>query len=428
MKIWGSHVYVVDTNVTRTKLDNRTHVGVFMKFSSTTKVIVYYNPRTRKFGQTSHAYFDELRVGISVPKIHTNTIVPGNKLISSFPNNVTDMNLSEVQSNLHNMPILQEPAITYGIILPPIDCSCPIKFYDDDTYRLPYIKNMPQSSPIGQQLPLQALKQQWILHIGNEEPIHAASAHDELTRLRTTHANRQIQITMAPRVIDTCHKYEHERSKFDQMRPVLASVFPTTSSPNIDPSSSSTSRTNNIILPMSHTTINNNHILPSDTNNIMKFDIAGNLVPTISVLVHSSTKPSVPNNIQDCFLADNPLRTFWIQTIYEQYDKNASYRVFTRPISKTSIPSETLILKSVLAPTVKPTDINALWKLNIRHCVNGRPMKGLSEYGATRASTVHPDTVRFQLAYATSLGFTHRTYDCTNAFQCTFEDDPTKRI
>ena len=55
-------------------------------------------------------------------------------------------------------------------------------------------------------------------------------------------------------------------------------------------------------------------------------------------------------------------------------------------------------------------------------------MKGLSEYGATRASTVHPYTIRFQLAYSTSLGFTHCTYGCTNAFQCTFEDDPTKRI
>ncbi len=359
MKIWGSHVYIVDTNVTRTKLDNRTHVGVFMKFSSTTKVIVYYNPRTRKFGQTSHAYFDELRVGISVPKIHTNTIVPGNKLISSFPNNVTDMNLSEVQSNLHNMPILQEPAITYGIILPPIDCSCPIKFYDDDTYRLPYIKNIPQSSPIGQQLPLQALKQQWILHIENEEPIHAASALDELTRLHTTHANRRIQITMAPQVIDTCNKYEHERSKFDQMRPILASTYPKLSSSDTH-ISSSTSSTDTTTHPLSHTTINTSQVLSSDDDNTTKFDIAGDQVPTILVLVHSSTKPSIPTNIQDCFLANNPLRTFWIQTIYEQYDKNLSYRVFTRPITKASIPSDTLILKSVLAPTVKPTDITAL--------------------------------------------------------------------
>ena len=55
-------------------------------------------------------------------------------------------------------------------------------------------------------------------------------------------------------------------------------------------------------------------------------------------------------------------------------------------------------------------------------------MKGLTSYGATRASTVSPDTFRFQLAFGTSLGFKHRTFDCTNAFQCTFEDDPSKRI
>ena len=271
------------------------------------------------------------------------------------------MNLSDVRSNLHNIPILQEPAVTYGIILPPIVCICPIKFYDDNTYGLPYVKNIPPSSPIGQQLPHQALKQQWILHIGNEEPIHAASALDDLTRLRTTHAKRQIQITMAPRVTDTCNKYEHERSKFDQMRPILASASSKLSS-NVTNLSLSTSCTDNTTLPTSHTTLNTSQVLSSDDHATTIIDIAGDLVPTISVLVHYSTKPSIPTNIQDCFLTKNPLRTFWIQTIYEQYDKNASYRVFTRSISKSSVPSGTLILKSVLAPTVKPTDITALWK------------------------------------------------------------------
>ena len=47
MKIWGCHVYVVDTNVNRTKLADRTYVGLFMKFSSTTKIVVYYNPSTK---------------------------------------------------------------------------------------------------------------------------------------------------------------------------------------------------------------------------------------------------------------------------------------------------------------------------------------------------------------------------------------------
>ena len=42
MKIWGCHVYVVDTSVTRTKLADRTYVGLFMKFSSTTKIAIKF--------------------------------------------------------------------------------------------------------------------------------------------------------------------------------------------------------------------------------------------------------------------------------------------------------------------------------------------------------------------------------------------------
>ena len=186
---------------------------------------------------------------------------------------------------------------------------------------------------------------------------------------------------------------------------------------------------------------NSSTLRPSEINNITThlssdkspypsnlIDPAGSIVPTISVLVHSSSQPEITANINDCFTYTNPLKSFWIQTIYEQYDKNASYRVFTKPIRKQNISSDTLILKSVLAPTVKATDITSLWKLNVRHCVNGKPMNGLTSYGATRASTVSPDTVRFQIAFGTSLGFKHRTFDCTNAFQCTFEDDPSKRI
>ena len=55
-------------------------------------------------------------------------------------------------------------------------------------------------------------------------------------------------------------------------------------------------------------------------------------------------------------------------------------------------------------------------------------MKGISTHGETRAPTISPDTVRFHLAYSTSLGFKHKSFDCTNAFQCTFKEDATKQI
>ena len=39
-------------------------------------------------------------------------------------------------------------------------------------------------------------------------------------------------------------------------------------------------------------------------------DVTNGIVPTISVLVHSSHKPTITSNIQDCFDTTNPTRTF----------------------------------------------------------------------------------------------------------------------
>ncbi len=88
---------------------------------------------------------------------------------------------------------------------------------------------------------------------------------------------------------------------------------------------------------------------------LMTMNESNKHVPTISVLVHASVRPKTTLNIQDCFDTNKPLRSFWIQTVYEQFDKNASYRVFTRPIKKSTVPNDTMILRSVLTPTVKPT-------------------------------------------------------------------------
>ena len=66
MCIFGSHVYVVDTDVTRQKLDPRTFLGYYLKVASTTRVIVFYNPATRKIGRSTHVYFDGLNVAFNL--------------------------------------------------------------------------------------------------------------------------------------------------------------------------------------------------------------------------------------------------------------------------------------------------------------------------------------------------------------------------
>ncbi len=74
-----------------------------------------------------------------------------------------------------------------------------------------------------------------------------------------------------------------------------------------------------------HNTTNTTSFSNKTSHDNSLIDPAGSIVPTISVFVHSATKPLTSANIQDCFDGTNPLRSFWIQTAYEQYDKNASY-------------------------------------------------------------------------------------------------------
>ena len=151
-------------------------------------------------------------------------------------------------------------------------------------------------------------------------------------------------------------------------------------------------------------------------------------IPTVSILTHSPINPTPHKNIMKCFEPNNPHAAHWKHTAFMQYDKNASYCIFTKPQPIKSLPTGVDVLRSVLATTVKPTDTDNLWLLGIRHCVNGNPIKGDIKYGPTYAPTISPETLRFQIAYSAEYKFHLQTGDCSNAFQCTHEPDATKRI
>ena len=213
MRIFGSHVYVVNTDVTGQKLDTRTFLGYFLKFASTTRVVVYYNPNTKKLARSSHVYFDELNVG---SKSHHNSKF-GTELIKTYPKTPDTSQYQYSDINKQLIPILQHPITTYKIILPDINVTCNLKFYDDDTYSIPYIKSIAPSSYIGKQLPTQTFTQQYLIAIQNEEPIHAASALEEFHRLRRTHAKNVITLQLSKREPHPRPNYEELRTKFDQL-------------------------------------------------------------------------------------------------------------------------------------------------------------------------------------------------------------------
>ena len=397
MRIFGSHVYVVNTDVTRQKLDARTFLGLYLKFASTTRVVVYYNPQTKKIGRSSHVYFDELNIGLNSP----NNSKFGMDLIAKYPHIPDQAKYTISKSQIQDIPILTHPITTYKIVLPQNNEICSIKFYNDEKYGLPYIKSIPPSSFIGKQLPKIAHTQQYLISLENEEPIHATSATEEFQKLRRTHASKVITLQLSKREQAKPANYEQLRTKFDQLRPVIAA-----NNTNSNQSSNST-----------HT------LHPENTN-----DVLTPIAPTVAILTHSPVKPIPHKNVMECFNINNPHHAQWKYTAFEQYDKNASYRVFTKPQPLNTLPPDVDVLKSVLASTVKPTENEHLWLLGLRHCVNGKLIKGIDKYGPTYAPTISPDTLRFQLAYSAAFGFQLQTGNCSNAFQCTHEPDPDKRI
>ena len=264
MRIFGSHVYVVNTDVTRQKLDSCTFLGFYLKFASTTRVVVYYNPTTKKIGCSSHVYFDELNVGLNSshkPKF-------GEQLIQKYPSTPDTTTFEIATSAIQTLPILQHPITTFKIILPKMNENCTIKFYDDEFYGLPYIRSIPSTSFIGKQLPKTALTQQYIIALENEEPIHATSASQNFQRLRKSHATKIITLQLSHREPTKPGTYEELRTKFDQMRPVIA-------------------KTN---IPVDNLSKNTNILY----------------TPTVEILTHSPTKPITPKNVIECFQPTNP--------------------------------------------------------------------------------------------------------------------------
>ena len=60
--------------------------------------------------------------------------------------------MTDIQSDISALPILQELAIVFKVYLQTNESTCLIKFHDDEYYGLPYIQSIPKHSPTGQQL------------------------------------------------------------------------------------------------------------------------------------------------------------------------------------------------------------------------------------------------------------------------------------
>ena len=224
-------------------------------------------------------------------------------------NRLTNLNLKSVpdtkqfsiaKTGIQPIPILQYPSITtYKIILPNLSETCAIKFYNDETFGLPYIKSIASTSFNGQQLQKLSLTQQYLISLQTEKSIHGTPASEEFQRLRQTHEKEIITLKLSKRDSSKTANCKGLRTKFDQLQPVIAS--------------------------------NTGYVSSNKANNTHLYTPHHEYVPTVAILTHLLIKAITHKNIMDCFHITNPHCAKWKHTAFNQYDKYASHRVFTKP-------------------------------------------------------------------------------------------------
>ena len=174
------------------------------------------------------------------------------------------------------------------------------------------------------------------------------------------------------------------------------------------------------------------NILSQDTptsDEYVDFNTAiGHHIPTIQYLTHSIQKTICPDNGIEYFQLTNLHHIQWKETTFEQYDKNTSYKVFTKPIPISTLPTDVDILRSILAPSVKPIDIQSIWKFGLRHCIKGKSLKGNEQYDPTFVPTVSSLFFHFQVCYSAANNFCDISGDFSNVFQYTYEPDISTRF
>ena len=355
------------TNATSVQLDQQAD-GYFVGYGATTKVMLVYNPTTHRIQRTHHAYADPFDI-----RLHQNEkLTPGSLHLREYPNglynpspiNKDNLDLIESHLDLKDSPFNVDDIFTITITLPLQRRPIGITITDDEHFNIPIIDSVTPGSSIALQLPREARKHCWLLAINEHEPIMAASAIELLQRLQSS-TPTTVQLTLHRRELSSYTNLDETRRQFDQIRPI------------------------------------------------------------ISPIVFKPNKPQTPSNVGQALKSEDS--SHWKRALCEQYEKNASIALMSKPIPRSSLPQDTKVLRSVMSFKIKHTPQDHMWKYGARHCINGAPMQQGIDYDESYSPVVEASSLRALIAIASSRRLTLGILDVTNAFQTTIKD-PSKRI
>jgi hypothetical protein len=231
----------LNATVTRQALDSRTVTdlcqiltdydvdGYFMGgYANTTKVIVYWDPKTNTIKRAHHCFVDEFETRVSPKQRHT----LGALLLAEAPGGHYDPTPpppDEIQFQISSFdnqvsPFPAEEMHTFQVSIPPQGRCFHIQVGDDKDFHIPFLLDpvLYSDSPWFTEIPPLARRNMWIVTIDEEEPIMSTSFIDCLHHLQYPVEFRTATLILARRTYHTMTNYQEIRSNFNQMRPVIS--------------------------------------------------------------------------------------------------------------------------------------------------------------------------------------------------------------
>jgi hypothetical protein len=210
--------------------------------------------------------------------------------------------------------------IQVTVNLPPIGSPLEIKMSFDDSYHLPFLVGTTSDGVLAQSLPPNFRHNIYILAIGVHDPVTVIEVLAAFRSSQVPPAIAQVDVWIVKRNNRPHADLEEQRMMFNQVRFVPI---------NLDP-------------------------VPD---------------PVACRAVTSLHKPECPEHVGQ--MVRSPFRSDFEIAHFENYDKMYQTGTWSYPVAKTLLPSGTVILPLRSTYTVKSTETDSLWELQVRSCANG---------------------------------------------------------
>ena len=369
----GSLVTIIDPDKAKLpKLSTqRAKHCYFCAFGSNLKFIIYWDPDSPYTLKRSYHSIIEDTATFAI--LEDKVFATNKSHQPEIPEEVKASAVTERIFDICDTGFPDKEIKTITVTLPPYPEPLGLNLRDDVLYNLPFVQSAVRNSFAYKNIPSTMRTNHFIIAINADSPITKEYAIDLFRDIQKTEL-RQCTIDLVHRGrADNSTSLSISRVIFDnfpsylQQKPVISSIH----------------------VPDTH-----------------------------KHFVSSPVCPDKPKSFFECLKSH--LKSNWIAAAKIAFQKNKRVACFSLPFPIDELPDHAKVLRTLLVPEWKPTELPNVFEPRIRECIIGTPQQQYLDFDSSYAAVVDPTTVKIQITYTAAMNLIGFVFDIFNAFQNTF--------